>query len=175
MLEPDGTIISNNGKITLHMCKTCYSHVILKHQIPCISLVNNMYIGPLPSVLQDLSLAKECMVSCGCTKCFIIYLCADSCMNNTFRFTQSLPTDQHNLKGYIVIFPSHPENLGQILPPPLSKVITPICVIFVGSCKPTKEWLLEKAKPLVIGHEKVCTNLYKDILMYMYNIVFHVQ
>ena len=30
-----------------------------------------------------------------------------------------------------------------------------MCVVFVGSKPPTKEWLLEHAKPLIVRQEKV--------------------
>ncbi len=96
------------------------------------------------------------MVSHHRAKCYVIHLHGDPTLNTTSsRFAPSLPTDQRGLKGHIIIFPSHPENLGQVLPPPLSKIITPICVVFVGSCKPSKEWLLQKAKPLIVRCEKV--------------------
>jgi hypothetical protein len=45
--------------------------------------------------------------------------------------------------------------IARILPPPISDVITPICVSFVGSKPPTPEWLKEKAKPLIMRKEKV--------------------
>jgi len=35
-------------------------------------------------------------------------------------------------------------------------ICTPICIIFVGSHKPSHEWLKTKAKPLVVRRERVC-------------------
>jgi hypothetical protein len=61
-----------------------------------------------------------------------------------------------------------------MLPPSLDEVSTPICVIFVGSSPPSKEWLQKKAMPLTVRREKVrCAliwlknhnPLYKDIII----------
>ncbi|KAG1738071.1 hypothetical protein EDD22DRAFT_982342 [Suillus occidentalis] len=83
-----------------------------------------------------------------------------------------LSTSQRGIKGHIIIYPQRPEGIASILPPPVANIITPICVIFVGSCPPSHAWLKEKAKPLIAHREKVCTalvwlkknnHLYKDI------------
>ena len=37
----------------------------------------------------------------------------------------------------------------------MTEVVTPICVLFVGSSSPTREWLRTKAKPLCVRREKV--------------------
>ncbi|KAL6304620.1 hypothetical protein BKA93DRAFT_714786, partial [Sparassis latifolia] len=83
-----------------------------------------------------------------------------------------LPNSQRGVKGHIIIYPQHPENIAEILPPPLEDIVTPICVIFVGSSLPSAEWLREKAKPLIVRREKVRNALlwlkqhnmhYKDI------------
>ncbi|KDQ13896.1 hypothetical protein BOTBODRAFT_55879 [Botryobasidium botryosum FD-172 SS1] len=82
------------------------------------------------------------------------------------------PYAQRALKGNIIIYPQKPDNVANILPPPIDEIISHMCVIFVGNTKPTKEWLKEKAKPLVVRREKVRAALswlkihnplYKDI------------
>ncbi|KAG1874384.1 hypothetical protein F4604DRAFT_1880863 [Suillus subluteus] len=83
-----------------------------------------------------------------------------------------LSTNQRGIKGHIIIYPQRPEDIAKVLPPPVADIITPICVIFVGSCPPTRAWLEEKAKPLIARREKVRAalvwlqkhnRLYKDI------------
>ncbi|KDQ09699.1 hypothetical protein BOTBODRAFT_116812, partial [Botryobasidium botryosum FD-172 SS1] len=82
------------------------------------------------------------------------------------------PYAQQALKGNIIIYPQKPDNVANILPPPVEEIVSHMCVIFVGSAKPTKEWLKDKAKPLVVHREKVRAALawlkahnplYKDI------------
>jgi len=78
------------------------------------------------------------------------------------------------MKGHIIIYPQRPERIATILPPTIDDIVTPICVIFVGSSSPTAEWLKEKAKPLSDHREKVRNaliwlkqhnQLYKDVLI----------
>ncbi|KAG1851019.1 hypothetical protein C8R48DRAFT_570806, partial [Suillus tomentosus] len=85
-----------------------------------------------------------------------------------------LSTNQHGIKGHIIVYPQRPEGIANVLPPSVDDIITPICIIFVGSCPPTRAWLEEKAKPLIARREKVCAalvwlkehnRLYKDIII----------
>ncbi|KAI0077933.1 hypothetical protein K474DRAFT_1748012, partial [Panus rudis PR-1116 ss-1] len=71
-----------------------------------------------------------------------------------------LPHAHRGMKGHIIIYPQKPSEIAQLLPPPIEELITPMCVIFIGSTPPTQEWLKEKAKPLVVRKEKVQNALY---------------
>ncbi|KAG1743573.1 uncharacterized protein EDB91DRAFT_1051145, partial [Suillus paluster] len=42
-----------------------------------------------------------------------------------------------------------------VLPPPVEDIISPICILFVGSSTPTAEWMRKYARPLVVRREKV--------------------
>ncbi|KAI0657855.1 hypothetical protein C8Q70DRAFT_1046102 [Cubamyces menziesii] len=81
---------------------------------------------------------------------------------------------QRRLLGHIIIFPQRPERIETVMPVPLEDIITPICVIFVGSKPPTIEWLKEYAYPLIVRREKILNALqwlkannvlYKDIII----------
>ncbi|KAF8344259.1 uncharacterized protein EI90DRAFT_2830021, partial [Cantharellus anzutake] len=85
------------------------------------------------------------------------------------------PTSQRALKGHIIVFPTNPETLSPFLPPALNEVITPMCIVFVGSTMPTKEWLLNNAQPLIVRREKVWSALewlishnplYSDVILH---------
>ncbi|KAG1843113.1 hypothetical protein DFJ58DRAFT_615528, partial [Suillus subalutaceus] len=98
-------------------------------------------------------------------KCWIIQLKEE---NQNLQ----LSTNQRGIKGHIIIYPQRLEGIAAILPPTVDDIVTPICIIFVGSCPPSREWLQEKAKPLIVRREKVCAalvwlkkhnRLYKDI------------
>ncbi|KAJ3878268.1 hypothetical protein F5051DRAFT_460615 [Lentinula edodes] len=83
-------------------------------------------------------------------------------------------TTQRGLKGNIIVYPQKPTALAKILPPSLDELTAPICVIFVGSSRPSEEWLRNKAKPLT-AHPKVVRDAliwlkshnkwYKDIII----------
>ncbi|KAJ6542374.1 hypothetical protein DFH09DRAFT_1249413 [Mycena vulgaris] len=85
-------------------------------------------------------------------KCWIIQLRDDDC-------DSKIPTTQRGVKGHIIIYPQRPSAIATTLPPSIDDVITPICVIFVGSSPPTQEWLQKKASPLIVRKEKVMTAL----------------
>ncbi|KAF8439962.1 hypothetical protein L210DRAFT_3364789, partial [Boletus edulis BED1] len=66
-----------------------------------------------------------------------------------------VPNAQRGMRGHIIVYPQEPERAMNILPPSIEDVVTPICVIFVGSSMPTKEWLRKHARPLVVRKERV--------------------
>ncbi|EMD36526.1 hypothetical protein CERSUDRAFT_24131, partial [Gelatoporia subvermispora B] len=65
------------------------------------------------------------------------------------------PNAQRGLKGHVIIHPQRPEPLLDVLPPSMTDILTSICVVFVGSVMPSREWVLSKAKPLAVRREKV--------------------
>ncbi|KAJ6457647.1 hypothetical protein C8R45DRAFT_758726, partial [Mycena sanguinolenta] len=97
-------------------------------------------------------------------KCWIIQLKEED--------DNSTPITQRGVRGHVIVYPQRPSDIAKVLPPSIDEVITPICVIFVGSNPPTKEWLQKKAKPLTVRKEKVMAALdwlkshnplYKDV------------
>ncbi|KAF9053182.1 hypothetical protein BJ165DRAFT_1339847, partial [Panaeolus papilionaceus] len=68
-------------------------------------------------------------------------------------------TSQKGLKGNIIIFPQELSSIARVLPPSLEELKEPICVIFIGSMTPTREWLLSKASPLIVRPLKVHATL----------------
>lgn len=41
-----------------------------------------------------------------------------------------LPTVQQGIKGHVTVFPQHPETVTNLMPTPLSDIITPISIVF---------------------------------------------
>ncbi|KAI9064819.1 hypothetical protein FKP32DRAFT_1569157, partial [Trametes sanguinea] len=83
-----------------------------------------------------------------------------------------LPSAQRGMKGHVIVHPQRPENLASVLPPAMEDILAPICVIFVGSRIPSRDWLENKAKPLVVRRGYVLAALrwlksnnflYKDV------------
>ncbi|KAH6887371.1 hypothetical protein BKA70DRAFT_1064045, partial [Coprinopsis sp. MPI-PUGE-AT-0042] len=66
---------------------------------------------------------------------------------------------QRGMKGHIVVFPQDPSAIATKLPPSLEEVAKPICIIFIGSSAPTREWIMDKATPLTVRPFKVCRAL----------------
>ncbi|KAJ3884047.1 hypothetical protein GG344DRAFT_91526 [Lentinula edodes] len=80
------------------------------------------------------------------------------------------PILQRALKGNIIIYPQRPSAIAKILPPDLNDIASAICVIFIGSTRPTDEWLKTKAKPLAVRPAIVRSNLE---WLKIHNILYH--
>ncbi|KIK53155.1 hypothetical protein GYMLUDRAFT_179343, partial [Collybiopsis luxurians FD-317 M1] len=65
------------------------------------------------------------------------------------------PAWQRGIKGNIIIFPQRPSSVAKVLPPNVDDIASTICIIFIGSGRPTKEWLKTHAKPLVVRPGKI--------------------
>ncbi|KAF9462309.1 hypothetical protein BDZ94DRAFT_1166171 [Collybia nuda] len=67
----------------------------------------------------------------------------------------NLPFSQEAFRGYVITYPQNPQPIAQVLPPSIEDIVTPICVIFIGSSPPSKEWICTKAKPLTVRADHV--------------------
>jgi hypothetical protein len=166
MLDFHGINKNKNNESQLLLCKECHRN-LAKSKIPPLSLANYNYLGDIPDVLKDLTVVEEAMIARCRAKCWIIQLQEE-------YTTIDLPNVQHGMKGHIIIYPQQPSKIAEILPPSINEIITPICVLFIGSSPPTAEWLREKAKPLCVRREKVRNalvwlkqnnSLYHDIIL----------
>ena len=147
LVDPKGISSDKNGNLLALLCKTCQS--ALNHdKKPPLSLVNGTYLGPVPSELHDLTPIEEAMIARCRSKCWVIQLKEENSKS-------SMPDTQRGFHGHIIIYPQKPSEISQLLPPPIDDIITPICVLFIGSTPPTTKWLQEKAKPLCVQREKV--------------------
>ncbi|KAF8060240.1 hypothetical protein FPV67DRAFT_1424346 [Lyophyllum atratum] len=62
---------------------------------------------------------------------------------------------QKGVKGHSIVYPQDPGAIARLLPPSIEDIVTPVIVLFIGSEPPTKEWLKNKAKPLVARADRV--------------------
>ncbi|KAJ3897115.1 hypothetical protein F5879DRAFT_788651, partial [Lentinula edodes] len=132
VLDCKGVQTDEQNNVTLCLCPVCYS-ALRNKRTPALSLANHMYLGNVPDVLQNLTVVEEAMISRCRAKSWIIQLKeADEIANKT---------TQRGLKGNIIVYPQKPTALAKILPPSLDELTAPICVIFVGSSRPSEEWL----------------------------------
>ncbi|KAJ7710813.1 hypothetical protein B0H17DRAFT_896836, partial [Mycena rosella] len=83
-----------------------------------------------------------------------------------------LQNTQRGIHGHIIVYPQQPSKIADILPPSVDEITEPICILFVGSSRPSPEWLREHAKPLAVNASRVRNALvwlkthnplYKDI------------
>jgi hypothetical protein len=152
LLDQNGIFISDTDNCKmLSFCSECYKS-LEKGKTPPLSLANHMIIGEIPKELQELTMVEEAIIARCRAKTWVVQLQEKNDKIN-------LPNIQRGFKGHTIIYPQKAESIAQILPPSIADVCTPICVIFIGSQRPTKEWLKNQAKPLVVRREKIRTAL----------------
>ena len=147
LVDPIGVHHHENGTLYLSLCLRC-RNALLRRKLPRFALANLNVIGTVPLELQSLTLVEELIVARCRAKLCIVKL-------QDRNDDVDLPTVQCGVKGHIIVFPQHPENLPNVMPPSINDIISPICIIFCGSAMPTSQWLKEKARPLVVRREVV--------------------
>ena len=159
----------DSSRAAADMCSEC-SRCLRRHKIPPLSFANHNFIGPVPRELQELTFIEEAIIARSRAKSWIVHLREDKDTDDTAVRANT----QRGFKGHVIVYPQRPEQLATLLPPPIEDIITPICVIFVGSSLPTRAWLEEKAKPLIVRREKIRAALkwlqahnplYKDVML----------
>ena len=152
LLDQKGVEIKgDNSGAQLSFCSDCHA-CLLKSKTPPLSLANHMFLGDVPLELKELTIVEEAMIAKCRAKSWVVQLQAKN-------DSTCLPNSQRGLKGHTIVYPQQPQALARILPPSVPEVCTPICVIFVGSQKPTNQWLKTQAKPLIVRRERVRTAL----------------
>ncbi|KAG0693547.1 hypothetical protein DFH29DRAFT_784184, partial [Suillus ampliporus] len=103
------------------------------------------------------------MIACCRSKCWVIHLKEE---NQNLH----LPHSQRGVKGHVIVYPQEASAVANVLPPSMDEIMTPICVLFVGSSPPSAEWLRTKARPLIVQRERV-----RDALMWLskHNPLYH--
>ena len=147
LLDPAGVTTTEAGEILLLLCKLCHSS-LQRNKLPSLSIANQNFLGPVPPELRDLTVIEEAMIARCRAKCWIVQLKEEN-------LSIVMPDVQRGMKGHIIIYPQRPSQIARLLPPDMSDILTPICVLFVGSSPPSQDWLREKAKPLSVRREKV--------------------
>ncbi|RHZ88922.1 hypothetical protein Glove_19g13 [Diversispora epigaea] len=121
--EPQNTNDSIfQASLSLRICNICYTY-LRKDKIPPLSLVNNMWIGPTPPCLQDLTIPEQLIISPS-------YLCI-----NLIQLTDKRHT-YHKLRGHIITLPQNPISLVNVLLLPIYRLCEYLKVVFVGKGKP---------------------------------------
>lgn len=172
---------TESSKISMDMCCTCHKSLIERKELPALAIANGLYLGSVPPELQELTVIEEALIARRRAKMWVVHLRGDGKDNDeTTSETEGSRsfkldgTEQKGMRGHVVVFGADPKHLISKLPPPLTCESVPVCVVFVGDKTPSKEWLLNKAKPLIIRTEivrgalvwlKANNPLYSDIVI----------
>jgi hypothetical protein len=167
MLEPAGVLSAEDvEEVCLQICKHC-SHSLARNKLPQFALANQMFLGNCPPELQDLTFIEESIISLCRAKLCLIQLRADEANDDIVP-----PNTQRGLRGHVIVYPQSPQSVAKKLPPEINDIVTPVCVLFIGSQPPTRDWLNKHTTLLTARADhirsallwlKAHNTLYKDI------------
>jgi hypothetical protein len=129
LVDPRGVMLTTVGDYILSLYPVCVS-ALTKNKVPPMALANHTFLGNMPDKLKDLTPVEESMIARCHAKCWIVQLKEEN-------QDLVLPHTQQGIKGHIIIYPQWPEHLANVPLPSIEEIITPICVVFVGSSPPT--------------------------------------
>ncbi|KAF8069334.1 hypothetical protein FPV67DRAFT_1410807, partial [Lyophyllum atratum] len=102
-------------------------------------------LGDVPPELADLTSVEESLIALCHTKCWILHL----------KDSDTKGVSQRAVRGHVMVYPQNPGVVADILPPSIEQITAYMCIMFVGSVRPTDEWLREHATPLAVRANKV--------------------
>ena len=119
LIDSTGVSCDSNNMTCLALCPPCKS-ALSRNKLPRFSLANLNVIGPVPPELKDLTLVEEIIVARCRAKLCVVKL-------QDHRDDVELPTVQRGIKGHVIVFPQHLETVSNVMPAPLSDIITLGC------------------------------------------------
>jgi hypothetical protein len=106
-----------------------------------------MFLGKCPLELENLTSIEESIISLCHAKLYLIQMRTDDSNTNDDIMP---PNMQRGLRGHVIVYPQPPQMVAKKLPPEINDIVTPVCVLFIGSQPPTPAWLNKKAKLLTV-------------------------
>ena len=147
LLCPAGVREHRDSLPTITVCSSCWSSLQRSH-VPNLALANDTYLGDVPVELQELTFVEELMIGLCRAKCCIFQLTEN-------RSEGISPISQSAFRGHVIIYPQNPSSVASFLPPSIEDITSLICILFIGSSKPTLKWLHDRARPLAVRAQKV--------------------
>ena len=147
LLCPEGVHNPCDSTPTITVCSSCWCS-LRRSRVPNLAFANDTYLGSVPVELQDLTFVEELMIGLCRAKCCIFQLTENK--NEGIS-----PISQTAFRGHVIVYPQNPSSVAPFLPPSIDDITSLICILFIGSSKPTLKWLHERARPLAVRANKV--------------------
>lgn len=139
LLDPLGLDDNTENDVNVTLCHDCHNS-LSHHRMPKFALANHLNLGEIPDELRGLSAVEESMVA----------LCRSRCIMVQLQSVRGAGNSQRGYKGHTIFHQQDTGKMATLLPPPIEDILTPICVLFIGSTKPSVKWIRDHAKPLVV-------------------------
>jgi hypothetical protein len=140
------TAADGSTPVKVDACSACWNSLHDHKRMSKTALANNLFRGPIPKELQDLTLAEQILISRYRTHVFLIKLVGDSGKGDP-------ATKQTGLKGTVCSFEQQIEKAVDLLPSSPDTLVDHVAVLFVGVKKPNAkafkyvlEVLIEKVR-----------------------------
>ena len=147
LLCPEGVHDPCNPTPTITVCSSCWCSLQHSH-VPNLAFANDTYLGSVPVKLQELTFVEELMISLCHAKCCIFQLTENK--NEGISLIS-----QTAFRGHVIVYPQNSLSVAAFLPPSIDDITSLICILFIGSSKPTLKWLHKRARPLAVRADKV--------------------
>lgn len=135
--------------VYIRVCCDCWTSIQAK-RTPKFALANNMFRGPIPNELQDLSLSEEILISKYRTRIYMVKLVGEN--------KQGDPScRQTGYKGSIISFEQEAEKAIEKLPADLNVLVDHIAVLFVGTKRPHRAPGLKWIQTNILQYQVVDT------------------
>src|ERR1700730_11215919 len=122
------------------VCKTC-GQALRSKKIPTLALANGLWLGEVPSELQNLRYAEKMLIA--------------RCRHN--RCIMRVSSGMHKMRSNAITFPHPMPKIYHALPPPKEEIDEVLAFIFTGPCKPTEKDL--QRTPMLVRRNKVALAL----------------
>jgi hypothetical protein len=123
-----------------NICVSC-ENSLLKKQTPKYALAKGLWLGTIPSQLQNLTFAEQLLIArVRHNKCIV-----------------RVSSGMHKMKANAIMFENPIPKIYRALPPPIEELDDVLAFIFTGPCKPTDKDM--KRTPLLVRRRKVCNAL----------------
>ena len=144
VIDDKGILSQSDQEARLRLCFGC-ARDIKAMRVPKFALANYLFCGTIPDVLSKLSPVEESMIALCHARCIMVQL-------KTMRGNQ---ISQRAYRGHAIFHQQDTTKVETLLPPSIEDILTPICVLFIGSTRPSFKWIREHAKPLVVRADRV--------------------
>ena len=138
--SPDDPIQDIEGPVLDSSCtKICHScrNSLDEGVSPKYALANGLWLGQVPSQLQDLSYAEQLLISrVRRNKCLV-----------------KVSSGMHKMKANVIAFENPMPKIYQRLPPPVEDLDEVLAFVYTGPCRPSPEEM--KRTPLLVRRTKV--------------------
>ncbi|KAM6489506.1 hypothetical protein JOM56_015063 [Amanita muscaria] len=107
LLESTGTV-TEGGRLLVQICTSCFTQ-LNRNQRPRYGLCNGLWLGQVPTELQNLSIPEQLLIALNFPRCFVFK------MHPKVRRTCDPSTLQRGMVGNVTSFPLNTREIIEMI------------------------------------------------------------